>query len=165
MFILRLTLIGIISAKSYSLRYSSIIGKSSSLFFTRSILFNSKITFVPFSSNERISFCSTGDIFLVTSAIRIAQSPSSTDERIDFTIRSPNFVRAFIIPGVSINTYCVSLCVSTPLIRFRVVCGFSLTMDIFSPTSRFVSDDLPAFGLPVIATNRFFVIILPFVIH
>src|SRR5258708_23357328 len=37
--------------------------------------------------------------------------------------------------------------------RFRVVCGFEVTMAIFCPTSRFTSVLLPAFGRPTIATN------------
>src|SRR5215470_6846599 len=37
--------------------------------------------------------------------------------------------------------------------RFRVVCGFEVTMAIFCPTRRFTSVDFPAFGRPTIATN------------
>src|SRR6266478_1579763 len=37
--------------------------------------------------------------------------------------------------------------------RFRVVCGFDVTMAIFCPTKRFTSVDFPAFGRPTIATN------------
>src|ERR1051326_9083162 len=37
--------------------------------------------------------------------------------------------------------------------RFRVVCGFEVTIAIFCPTSRFTSVDFPAFGLPTIAAN------------
>src|SRR5229473_1383734 len=37
--------------------------------------------------------------------------------------------------------------------RFRVVCGFDVTIAIFCPTSRFTSVDFPAFGRPTIATN------------
>src|SRR5258705_11356851 len=37
--------------------------------------------------------------------------------------------------------------------RFRVVCGFDVTMAIFCPTSRFTKVDFPAFGRPTIATN------------
>src|SRR5690606_34026131 len=41
----------------------------------------------------------------------------------------------------------------TPSIRWRVVCGLSVTMLIFSPTSAFISVDLPTFGRPTIATK------------
>src|SRR6267154_2815963 len=37
--------------------------------------------------------------------------------------------------------------------RFRVVCGFEVTIAIFCPTSRFTSVLFPAFGRPTIATN------------
>src|SRR5690606_27482984 len=40
-----------------------------------------------------------------------------------------------------------------PRIRCRVVCGFGLTMLIFSPTSGCSSVDLPTFGRRTIATN------------
>src|SRR6266403_4605460 len=37
--------------------------------------------------------------------------------------------------------------------RFRVVCGFDVTIAIFCPTRRFTNVDFPAFGRPTIATN------------
>src|ERR1700730_3260677 len=37
--------------------------------------------------------------------------------------------------------------------RFRVVCGFEVTIAIFCPTSRFTNVDFPAFGRPTIATK------------
>ena len=40
-----------------------------------------------------------------------------------------------------------------PSTRNRVVCAFGLTIDSFTPVSRFSSVDLPAFGDPTIATN------------
>src|SRR5205809_5381321 len=35
----------------------------------------------------------------------------------------------------------------------RVVCGLSVTMETFSPTTRFSSVDFPEFGRPMIETN------------
>src|SRR6185369_14062785 len=43
---------------------------------------------------------------------------------------------------------------STPSTRWRVVCGLSVTMLIFSPISALSSVDLPTFGRPMIATKR-----------
>src|SRR5262245_59396688 len=40
-----------------------------------------------------------------------------------------------------------------PRITCRVVCGLSVTMEIFSPTRRLRSVDLPEFGRPTIETN------------
>src|SRR5436309_2828528 len=37
--------------------------------------------------------------------------------------------------------------------RLRVVCGLSVTIATFCPTTRFTNVDLPAFGRPTIATN------------
>ena len=50
--------------------------------------------------------------------------------------------------------------------RFRVVCGFEVTIATFCPTRRFSSVDFPAFGRPTIATNPdrklFFCLLVPF---
>ena len=63
-------------------------------------------------------------------------------------------------PGVSTNTICAARMnllargtSTTPMIRFRVVCGFAVTIATFSPVSAFSSVLLPAFGRPSIATN------------
>ena len=40
-------------------------------------------------------------------------------------------------------------CVTMPVTRWRVVCGFRDTIESFSPTSRFSRLDLPVFGRPV----------------
>lgn len=40
-----------------------------------------------------------------------------------------------------------------PRIARRVVCGFSLVIAIFSPTSALVSVDFPTFGRPTKVTN------------
>ncbi len=56
-------------------------------------------------------------------------------------------------PGVSMNTAWSEPRFSTPSTRCRVVCGLSVTMLSFSPTSVFSSVDLPTFGLPTIATK------------
>ena len=37
--------------------------------------------------------------------------------------------------------------------RLRVVCGLLEVIDIFSPSSRFISVDFPTLGAPAIATN------------
>jgi hypothetical protein len=43
--------------------------------------------------------------------------------------------------------------VYTAWIRLRVVCGLLDVIAIFCPISRFISVDLPTFGLPMIVTN------------
>ena len=40
-----------------------------------------------------------------------------------------------------------------PIIRWRVVWDLEVMMDILSPTSKFISVDLPTLGLPTILTN------------
>ena len=50
------------------------------------------------------------------------------------------------------KTFPASGRVMTPRIWWRVVCGLFETAAIFSPTSRFRSVDLPAFGRPTKAT-------------
>jgi hypothetical protein len=54
------------------------------------------------------------------------------------------------MPGVSMKTICASRSFTIPRMRFRVVCGLSEMMAIFSPRSAFRSVDLPTFGLPTI---------------
>jgi hypothetical protein len=51
------------------------------------------------------------------------------------------------------NTICPSGRITMPCIRFRVVCGFDVTIATFCPTNRFNSVDFPVFGRPMIATN------------
>ena len=65
---------------------------------------------------------------------------------------SARFVRR-ACPGVSMNTAWSEPRFSTPSTRWRVVCGLSVTMLSFSPTSAFSSVDLPTFGRPTIATK------------
>ena len=45
--------------------------------------------------------------------------------------------------------------------RLRVVCGLFDTMAIFSPQTVFSRVDLPTFGLPTIAKNAVFVMLIP----
>src|SRR5256885_17255433 len=47
---------------------------------------------------------------------------------------------------------CASSVVAMPWMRKRVVCGFFDVMLTFSPTSAFISVDLPTLGRPTIAT-------------
>src|SRR5262245_43640379 len=56
-------------------------------------------------------------------------------------------------PGVSMNTAWSLPRLSTPSTRCRVVCGLSVTMLSFSPTSAFSRVDLPTLGRPTIATK------------
>ena len=56
------------------------------------------------------------------------------------------------MPGVSRNTAWAPGRVRMPTTRVRVVCGFGVTIATFSPTSAFVSVDLPTFGRPTMAT-------------
>jgi hypothetical protein len=54
---------------------------------------------------------------------------------------------------VSTKTICASRELRIPVIRLRVVCGRGETIASFSPTSRFRSVDLPAFGRPTRETK------------
>ena len=40
-----------------------------------------------------------------------------------------------------------------PMMRWRVVCAFAVTMESFSPTIAFISVDLPTLGLPMMFTK------------
>src|SRR3989337_2950236 len=40
-----------------------------------------------------------------------------------------------------------------PIILCRVVCAFAVMIERFSPTSLFISEDLPTLGLPTILTK------------
>src|SRR5580704_15136237 len=57
------------------------------------------------------------------------------------------------IPGVSRKVIWPSGLVTMPRTTCRVVCGLSVTMDTFSPTTRFSSVDFPEFGRPMMETN------------
>src|SRR5262247_241666 len=57
------------------------------------------------------------------------------------------------MPGVSSKVICPSGRVTMPRTTRRVVCGLSVTMEIFSPTMRFKSVDFPEFGRPMIETK------------
>ena len=83
----------------------------------------------------------------------ISKSIPSTASVALFIITSPSRVRGVCRPGVSRKTTCQSSPVSTPMIRFLVVCGLLLTMATFSPIIAFISVDLPTFGRPVIAAK------------
>src|SRR5512136_2122184 len=56
-----------------------------------------------------------------------------------------------IRPGVSIKISWYVSVVKKPNSRFRVVCGFAVTMDSFVPKMAFMNVLLPAFGSPIIA--------------
>src|SRR5690554_2421524 len=58
-----------------------------------------------------------------------------------------------MMPGVSANTIWASSVFTIPRIWCLVVCALGVIIDIFSPTSLFISVDLPAFGFPMILTN------------
>src|SRR5206468_12541361 len=49
-------------------------------------------------------------------------------------------------------TICASGRVTTPRMRWRVVCGFAVTMLTLRPTRALTSVDLPTFGRPTMAT-------------
>src|SRR5690349_22265660 len=81
---------------------------------------------------------------------------TSTSPSVDCTSelrRSPRSVRGRCRPGVSTRISCPCGRWTMPRMARRVVCGFELVMATFSPTSAFVSVDLPTFGRPTIETN------------
>src|SRR5690606_2343044 len=55
-------------------------------------------------------------------------------------------------PGVSMNTTCASLRLRIPRMRWRVVCGFGVTMLSGIAIAAFSRVDLPTFGRPIRAT-------------
>src|SRR5205814_5696207 len=57
------------------------------------------------------------------------------------------------MPGVSRKVIWPSGRVTMPRTTCRVVCGLSVTIETFSPTTRFRSVDFPEFGRPIIETN------------
>src|SRR6478735_8646849 len=57
------------------------------------------------------------------------------------------------MPGVSRNAIWPSGRVTMPRTTWRVVCGLSVTIETFSPTTRFTNVDFPEFGRPMIETN------------
>src|SRR5690606_38043211 len=86
----------------------------------------------------------------------IMNTTTSTSGMADWAVtfrRSPSGVRGLWMPGVSTNTICTSGRVSTPWMRWRVVCGLSETIATFRPRMRLSSVDLPTFGRPTIDTN------------
>src|ERR1700722_9531580 len=75
-------------------------------------------------------------------------------------MRRSSCVPGLCTPGVSTKTICAAGRLpfpagtsSTPVMRFRVVCGLLVTIATFSPTSAFSSVLLPALGRPKIDTN------------
>src|SRR5690606_34318269 len=74
---------------------------------------------------------------------------------------TPSSVRGLWMPGVSTITSCPSGRFRMPRMARLVVCGLSLVMAIFSPTSALVSVDLPTFGRPTNVTNPLRVSVIP----
>ena len=116
-----LTLIGIISSKSYSFEALSIILSKEDLSLIKSTLFISKMTFNLRDLKLSARFSSIFESCFVASIIKIATSTSSMLFLTDFTISSESLVLGLCIPGVSIKTYCISPFVSIPFIFVRVV--------------------------------------------
>ena len=63
----------------------------------------------------------------------------------------------FLIPAVSSRVYSLPFTVTFESMVSLVVPATSLTITLSFPRSAFVNDDLPALGLPTIATFIFFV--------
>src|SRR6478609_2163664 len=78
-------------------------------------------------------------------------SPSTCSTR--WFSRSPSSVRGLCRPGVSTMTSWPAGRFRMPRIARRVVCGLSEVIATFSPTSAFVSVDLPTLGRPTKVTN------------
>ena len=89
----------------------------------------------------------------VASSMSIAASMPSSAPSTAPIMYWPSLLRGAWMPGVSRKTICASSFVITPMMRLRVVCARGETMATFSPTSAFISVDLPTFGRPRITTN------------
>ncbi len=75
-------------------------------------------------------------------------STSARVERTRLSRCSPSSVRGLCRPGVSTRTSCASGRCTMPRITRLVVCGRSLVIATFAPTSALVSVDLPTLGRP-----------------
>ena len=83
-------------------------------------------------------------------------SAASTSPRASSTVvcmRRVSESNGFWKPGRSSRTIWHSSSVTTPVMRRRVVCGWSLTMLTLRPTRALTSVDLPTLGRPKTATN------------
>src|SRR3954468_20251738 len=118
---------------------------------SRSILFTTAMTFCEAGMRARTAWSSSlkrpaSTTKSATSASRAASVARRLSARAN-TVRERN-----CCPGASMNTYWQSSRVSTPVTRWRVVCGFAETMDSFWPTRRLSRLDFPVFGRPAMPT-------------
>ncbi len=118
---------------------------------TRSTLLSAAITGLPSGTSA-----STRRSASFTRAASIIQTTASTSASASRTAR---LSRALSVepcrvwkPGVSTSTNWTEGSVSTPTIRWRVVCGLRDVMLMRSPTRALTSVDLPTEGRPTIAT-------------
>src|SRR5450631_48728 len=91
---------------------------------------------------------SPGPTFSLAGTQNTMTSTSASVVRTMSLSRSPSNVRGLCSPGVSITISCASARCTMPRTACRVVCGRSLVIATFCPTSALSNVDLPAFGRP-----------------
>ena len=91
----------------------------------------------------------------IASNINMQTSARSTANKLLITLYFSIFsftLLFFLIPAVSINTYFPNSFSNSESVASLVVPAMSLTITLFSPNILFTNEDLPTFGLPIIAT-------------
>ena len=99
-------------------------------------------------ASSRARYLSPGPIRSGAGTQNPTMSTSVRVERTRLSSRSPSSVRGRCNPGVSRRTSCASGRCTMPRITRRVVCGRSLVIATFVPTSALVRVDLPTLGRP-----------------
>jgi len=126
-------------------------GSSRSRGRTRSILLTATIAGCAASAMRSSASSSSGIHFAASTTSTARSAPSSAAVAVRFiALLSARLARAWS-PGVSRNAICAWGEVSTPRMRWRVVCGRGVTMLSLCPTSALRSVDLPTFGRPTSA--------------
>ena len=104
-------------------------------------------------ASSRARYLSPGPIRSGAGTQNPTTSTSVSVERTRLSSRSPSSVRGRCSPGVSRMTSCASGRWTMPRITRRVVCGRSLVIATFAPTSALVRVDLPTLGRPTRHAN------------
>src|SRR5262249_41996138 len=128
-------------------------------FLSLSILLSSSMAAPPERLMRSTACWSPAPNLSVASTISSTRSRLSSAAWISCIILRLRRLSGLCTPGVSMKTIWPAgrprsaLTFRMPWMRVRVVCGFSVTMAIFSPTSALSNVLLPAFGRPMMETN------------
>ena len=130
----------------------SMMGSRSCLGLTRSTLSSATTKGTPDSFTRCRTNASPLPMRSFASMTSTAASTPSSVDRASWIIRLLSSCSGTWKPGVSTSTICAPGSFRIPTTMLRVVCGTGETIEIFSPTSRLTSVDLPAFVRPTTAT-------------